>query len=246
MGMPFTLRTAERLARRTRGKVTIALALMAIGSGLGGCAQTMEMTGSVPETYQDRHPILLTRAPEVIYVPVSARGGSLADGDREMIASFVKRYREDGEGPIHILAPSGSANEAAASYAAGSIRAMLADYGLGGHEIVISSYQIVDPAYSAPVKLAYETLKAVTGECGYWPKDLSGDFQNRTYWNHGCATQQNFAAQLTQPRDLIAPRGETPRDGQRRTTVFEKYRNGEQTAAETGDSQNGTISDVGN
>ena len=38
----------------------------------------------------------------------------------------------------------------------------------------------------------------------------SAHFENRPYWNFGCANQRNLAAMVDNPADLVQPRGETP------------------------------------
>ena len=227
-------------------RLSRVLALTVAVAALGGCASQMEVTGSVPDrSYHDRHPIAVAQAPEVLYVPVSMRGGQLADADRDMIANFVASYRERGESALTVAAPSGSANEAAAAHAVGEIRHTLANLGVAESEVLYRAYQIDDPALSAPIQISYDRLQAMAGPCGYWPDDLGTDMKNSQYGNFGCATQKNFAAQIAQPRDLITPRGETPRDGGRRTTVFEKYRKGEDTATKVDNAESGKISDVG-
>ena len=55
-------------------------------------------------------------------------------------------------------------------------------------------------------------------------------FENQPYWNLGCASQRNLAAMVDNPADLVQPRGETPAYTMRRTTVLDKYRQGESTA----------------
>lgn len=237
---------ARAMVRQSRTAAGAAALAVLLGA-LGGCAGQMEVTGSVPhETYQQRHPIALARAPETLFVPVSVRGGRLADADRDMIASFVAEYRRNGEGPLVVAAPSGSANEAAAAHAVGDVRNTLRNLGVPEGEVIYRSYQVEDPALSAPIEMSYERLQATTGPCGYWPEDMGTEMQNRQYWNFGCASQKNFAAQLAEPRDLIAPRGTTPRDGGRRTTVFEKYRGGEDPSTKYDEGNSGTISEVGN
>ncbi|MCC2112876.1 MAG: CpaD family pilus assembly protein [Hyphomicrobiales bacterium] len=210
---------------------------------LAGCGQNREITGSVPMSYQDRHPIVVQHAAETLSIPVDVHGGRLIAADRTMISDFVRGHRADGDGPLFLLAPSGSANETAAAYTVREVRQVLVDLGYGGN-IVTQSYQAADPDTAPPVKLSYDRLQAVSGQCGFWPEDMSGDHENRHYWNFGCATQRNFAAQIDNPRDLITPRGETPRDGARRGTVFEKYRKGEDTATQYANQDDGKISEV--
>ena len=54
-------------------------------------------------------------------------------------------------------------------------------------------------------------------------------YENRQYWNFGCAQQRNLAAMVENPDDLVEPRPEVPSYTGRRTTVLEKYRRGETT-----------------
>jgi pilus assembly protein CpaD len=52
-------------------------------------------------------------------------------------------------------------------------------------------------------------------------------WSNKPYWNFGCAYQSAFAAQVADPRDLVAPQGETPADTVMRTRAIEILRKGE-------------------
>ena len=49
--------------------------------------------------------------------------------------------------------------------------------------------------------------------------------------NMGCATQRNLAASVADERDLLGPRGETPRPGERCDNVWGKYVKGEMTGS---------------
>ena len=59
----------------------------------------------------------------------------------------------------------------------------------------------------------FQGLKAtVAGHCGQWPTDLASGgsiegWKNEAYANFGCATQAALAAQVDDPRDLVAARG---------------------------------------
>ncbi len=93
-------------------------------------------------------------------------------------------------------------------------------------------------------------MAAETGPCGLWPHDISPTYdllhwQNKPYWNHGCALQRNLAAQVDNPADLVQPRAEAPALAARRSTVLDKYRKGEPTATVSPDANKGKISDLG-
>jgi pilus assembly protein CpaD len=53
--------------------------------------------------------------------------------------------------------------------------------------------------------------------------------RNGHYW--GCATQNNLAAMMQNPRDLKGPRGWSPRDARRRDAVWDKYIKGDTAGA---------------
>ena len=91
----------------------------------------------------------------------------------------------------------------------------------------------------------------MAGPCGLWPEDLgpsikdTGYFDNKSYYNFGCAYQRNMAAMIDNPSDLVQPRPETPAYTMRRTEGFEKYRKGDTTATDYPESEKAKLSDAG-
>lgn len=86
---------------------------------------------------------------------------------------------------------------------------------------------------------------AHAAECGNFPKDLGRTSQNDQYENFGCAQQNNIAAMVANPNDLIRPRPQTPSDPMRRSKVFDQYRDGGATSAATEEQQQkAKISDI--
>jgi pilus assembly protein CpaD len=55
----------------------------------------------------------------------------------------------------------------------------------------------------------------------------AADWSNKPYWNFGCAYQTALAAQIADPRDLVAPQAETPADTAMRVRAIENLRKGE-------------------
>jgi pilus assembly protein CpaD len=84
-----------------------------------------------------------------------------------------------------------------------------------------------------------------------WPEDLGPSikdptyFENKPYYNFGCAYQRNMAAMVANPSDLVQPRPETPAYTVRRTEGFEKYRKGTTTATEYPEGEKAKLSDAG-
>ena len=70
-------------------------------------------------------------------------------------------------------------------------------------------------------------------------------FENKDYYNYGCAYQRNLAAMVDNPSDLEQPRSETPSYTTRRTAFFEKYRKGLPTAVPYPEAEKAKLSDTG-
>lgn len=204
----------------------------ALALGLGACAKQDRMTtGSViPNDARARHPIVLAQTPDTLDIFL-AGDKTLDRRQQEDVKDFAKRYRDAGAGSIQILLPRGGAESGRAATAVGAIRQALAAGGLRGSAIV-GSYDVADPSLAAPVRLAFMSMQArVATRCGEWPDDLgaaasSAGWDNRPYYNLGCASQQNLAAQIADPRDLVRPRTLDPADVQMRTRAIGFVRRG--------------------
>ena len=55
------------------------------------------------------------------------------------------------------------------------------------------------------------------------PDDLLKTADNKHYANYGCSMQNNVAAQLANPEDLLGPRKQTPIDAANRTAAIDNY-----------------------
>ena len=85
---------------------------------------------------------------------------------------------------------------------------------------------------------------AYAANCGNWTRDLTETSQNLPYENLGCSQQNNIAAMVADKDDLWRLRKMTPADQTRRSTLFNKYRQGAATAAAQEAQQKVTISNV--
>jgi pilus assembly protein CpaD len=96
----------------------------------------------------------------------------------------------------------------------------------------VSTYRPSDPTIASPIRLSFAALKAkVASTCGLWPQDLGVsdpgfNMRNEPYWNLGCATQANMAAQVADPVDLVRGRQEGLADATRRAKDVENIRQG--------------------
>ncbi len=216
---PQILRTSVKLA-------SLFLILPLSACGLNKVAAPPE----VAYDYHDRHPVVLAEAEHTIDVFPPPLGSRLDNESYLRIRDFVSRYRKLGQGKITVLAPTGGV-QGSGRASVDEVRHALAAAG-AEHSVFVGTYPVADPSLAAPIRLSFIGVKAkVKGNCGEWPDDLAsgGSFegwQNKTYWNFGCANQTTLAAQVADPRDLATPRGETPADIETRMRAINNVRKG--------------------
>jgi pilus assembly protein CpaD len=216
---------------------------------LSGCYTAKDTTASIPSDYRQRHPLTIKETDHTIEVFVGSNRGGLNASQRADVLSFALLWKKEATGGIIIDQPSGTPNQLAAGAAVREARSILAGAGVPPYAVAVRSYQPRNRIAIATVRLNYPRVSAEAGPCGLWPADLGPTyeprhFENKPYWNLGCATQRNLAAMVDNPADLVQPRGESPMYAPRRSVMMEKYRRGESTAA-SNPSAKGTISEVG-
>lgn len=214
----------RKTTRYSTGRLSAALILGAAAL-LSSCAGKDSMTtGSLPDDYRTRHPIVVGEAEKKIDIPVASGDTGLTNGQSEVVAGFVAEYRRSSSGIIQILTPRGSANEGAAASAASSVRRLMVKMGVPSQKILQAHFPS-EFGESAPIRLSYMAITAKTDQCGTWPADMTLNiYSNTNYHNFGCANQSNLAAQIANPNDLLGPRRMTPPDGTQRGEVIERYR----------------------
>ncbi|MGH6822572.1 MAG: CpaD family pilus assembly protein [Methylocella sp.] len=197
---------------------------------LAGCGTTERMSASsIPlDDYRVRHPIVLAEEPRTLDIFVEPTTGRFDRRSAAQLREFAGLYRKFGRGPIAIMPPAFPR----ATPPVEPLRNAL--YRAGAHVRTIVAPYPAGSNLAAPVRLSFLGLKAsVADRCGQWPRDLAigsgavADWSNKPYWNFGCAYQSAFAAQVADPRDLVAPQGETPADTVMRTRATESLRKGE-------------------
>ena len=211
-------------------KLASAAALIAVAATLASCATRpdRQTTSGIPDDYRTRHPITLAEVQHNLDVPIGTGEQRLTSGTRDLIRGFVQDYAALSSGTMLIAAPTQSANAGTAQALKADVRKLLINAGVKPSRIVMTAYDPSDANASAPIRLSFVAVTAITGECGQWPTDLFGpSIMDNTNWeNFGCATQQNLAAQIASPTDLVGPRGTSPIDAQRRAEVIRVYREG--------------------
>ena len=226
-------------------------ALVGIALALGGCQHDEVATASIPDDYKQRHPIAIEEQNRSIVVFVGHARGGLTAAQRADVMGLASTWMHEGTGSIHIDVPSGTPNARAAAESMREIQAMLAAAGVPPRGIIARPDQPEDKRFLPPIRLTYSKIAAVAGPCGLWPEDLGPSmknkswFENKDYYNFGCAYQRNIAAMVDNPSDLEQPRSETPAYTARRTAAFEKYRKGTPTAVAYPEADKAKLSDTG-
>jgi len=236
-------RRAALLGRR-------ALLIVGIAAALAGCkTSARDSTGTLSNDYRERHPITLSEGKRTIELFVGPGRGGLTPAQRAEVLAFAQTWKREATGGIIIDRPVGGPNERAARDTLKEVLSIAVAAGIPNHGIGIKPYH-ANGNRVAPLRLNYPQVAAQAGPCGLWPEDLGPTFdpshyENRPYYNLGCASQRNLASMVANPHDLVQPRAETPAWTAKRTYGTEKWRKGESPATTYPDTQKGAISDLG-
>lgn len=227
-----------RDAGRCAAVASLALALAACN------AHKRDVAGWATADPTQNHPIIVDRKEVVLELSVPPGSYGLTHSQKQDLYAFTQRFRqEDNGGLLVVRAPGGGSNELAAMRASNDIRHVLSRAGVGGNNAIFESYAANDLG-AAPIRVAFTRHTAEAPVCGAWPTNLARDPRNAPWYNLGCATQANLAAMVSNPRDLVEPRGMTPRSSERRDVAWDKYVKGETSGAEKSDEEKSAVSDV--
>ncbi|MFD1988242.1 CpaD family pilus assembly protein [Mesorhizobium newzealandense] len=220
-----TIATTMRLGRsRICGRAAPVLAV-AVAALLAGCAQRDSITvGAIPDDYRTNHPIVIAEKNQKIDLPVGAGDRGMTGSQRDTLLGFLDGYDKSAAPTLTIQVPSGSANEVAATAAARDFARLAVAAGVKRNRIVVTSYQAASVEISSPVRVAYVAVRAQTDKCGRWPDDLVDTAENKHYADFGCSYQNNLAAQMANPADLLGPRKSSTIDAENRGAVIDVYR----------------------
>jgi pilus assembly protein CpaD len=232
----------------------LGAALVAVSIALGACTHTGEVVtaGTVaPNDYRLRHPIAIQEANHSIEIFVGNSRGGLSASQRSDVTGMAQTWLREGTGAINADVPTATPNARAAADTFREVRAMLAAAGVPPRGIIVRNYRPDDPRQLPTIRLNYAKITAVAGPCGVWPEDLGPSvnnpsyFENKPYYNLGCAYQRNMAAMVDNPSDLVQPRSETPPYTARRVNAYEKYRKGTSTTTTYPENDKAKLSDTG-
>lgn len=212
--------------KRIHRTVVPTLAVLLVAS-LAGCANLKRdsvTVGAIPDDYRTNHPIMIAEKNQKIDLPVGAGDRGMTGSQRDTLLGFLDGYDRSAAPTLTIAIPVGSANEIAAAAAGRDFARLAVASGIKRNRIVMTSYQSVSAEASAPVRVAYISVKAQTDKCGRWPDDLLQTSENKHYADFGCSYQNNLAAQMANPADLLGPRKSSDIDAENRSAVIDTYR----------------------
>ncbi len=231
--MPSSLAHAARSTpvRRRPGRCLRLFLLAAVCLPAAACSNVDRTvaTSAIPVDYHERHPVVLADTPQTLDVFLLGQGGTFDYRQKHDIEAFTADYLAHGEGRIRVLVPRGEADHARGETTLAAVQRGLAASGVKG-DIEVGSYRVAEPRAATTVRLSFVKLQArAASHCGDWPSDLGpgtniDGWDNRSYYNLGCATQQTLAAQMDDPRDLVRPRADDPSDVQMRTRPIQLLR----------------------
>lgn len=166
--------------------------------------------------------------PDQDRIALAVRENGLSDNQRAALLQLAHRYRASAQNGLTVELPEG--DDPVARRSAENVVQALYAAGVSAQHIRYATYSA--PDVRAPVVAGFETIRASVPRCGAQWGNLSRTGENVVASNFGCALNANLAAQIADPRDIVQPRTMTPPNAQRRTVVFEAYRQGQPTSAQ--------------
>lgn len=204
----------------------------------GSCSVGPNEPGGISEDGAANHRIAVEPSFREIKVQFAGGVQGMPPEDAAKFDAFLADYRAHGNGSIGISVPSGAPSRNAITY----FGERAAASGIARDKILVSTHDTSNGDFR--VDVSYIAYTARTDACGDWSENLSFTLDNTTPRNFGCAVQQNIAAMVADPRDLVQPRSFEPGDANRATTVIGNYEQGKTTGADKGADQTAAVSDV--
>ena len=196
-------------------RMTFLLLFGGVFIALAACTQQ----GSIEEfaTVETAHPIELQQRPRSMVFTVNENIHTTIDNAAKHIDRFAREYRERGAGTLIVSFPDN------AIPVVERIRVLFDRAGLPEGSV---QYIAFPPTEVSLLSLAFNEYVAFTSPCGYFQEDLGGNFANSAAANFGCASQNNLAVSLVNPRDLFEHRPSDTTPSERARSFIERYRAG--------------------
>lgn len=220
---------AISIASKMPGRRAVALLALALLAGCSTASRDSVVVGAIPDDYRTNHPIIIGEKERKIDLPVGMADRRMTAMQRTALEGFLAQYDHDAQPTVTIIVPSGSANEIAASNISHDMMAVLRRNGVPAHRIATAAYRAEAAETNAPIRVTFNAMQAYTQPCGRWPKDIGDTTDNKHYANFGCSYQNNLAAQMANPADLLGPRRQSEIDAENRGVAIGNYKRKETT-----------------
>ena len=171
-------------------------------------------------------------------IALAVHDQGLSGNQQAALAALAGRFAASRADVIRVEAPAG--DDPAAARAAWGVRDALAALGVPAERVQVTAYAAPDPR--APVLAGFEVLTAHVPNCAEAQRASVSSFSNQPSAAFGCAVTANLAAQIANPRDIVAPAAIDAAEAGRRAKVFDTYRAGTPTSAPQEPLVNGRIS----
>ncbi|MCJ8323698.1 MAG: CpaD family pilus assembly protein [Rhizobiales bacterium] len=215
--------------------------------GLTACYQTIPSDMSMAElsqpAFKNNHPIIVKQGQQQVNLVVPAQAGGLSSVQTAVAAQFILDYIDKGEGLFQIWQPNGNSNTKAVAAAHKKVRQILYDAAIPANAISYHKYDAFgdDKAW---LGLKFKRYYASVAKCGAGNQNLGTNYLNKNYQTFGCAYQNNLAAMISNPKDLISPSALSAASAERRQIIWSKYIAGVATGAAKSSDESATISEV--
>ncbi len=200
-------------------KSILLCAAAAAGAGCATKFNTAEHALSIAE----EHPISVDS--QTVTMTLAA-GAGLSGLDKARVRAFADAYLRNGHGALTVTAPGGVDGQGDA------VRAALDEFGVPADMVAASSYRAGQGSASDLI-LSYTHYVATPSACGIWEGGRERDYRNMRSPNFGCSSQNNLAAMIGDPRDLVEPAAMTDPDAAIRVRAVTRFRAGEVTSSTT-------------
>lgn len=181
-------------------------------------------------TVAEQHPISVDS--QTVTMTIAAQD-NLSEIDRARIRAFAGTYMHNGHGALTVTSPGDAG--------AASVKNALNEFGVPVSSMADAAYRGGE-GQSRDVILSFTRYVATPSACGVWEGLSDRDYRNMQSPNFGCAAQNNLAAMIGDPRDLVEPAGMTAPDSATRIRGVTKFRKGEITSSKTDSEVNQEVS----
>lgn len=199
---------------------------------LGACAGGPFNGAQHAQTVAQMHPISVDSQVVTLTIDADLSTVDLSDTDRARLRAFAASYSNNGHGPLTITAPSGGAGDFDGQEAASDIRKELNKAGIPWSSLTGATYRTSADTQGGQLVLSFTRYVATASECGIWSGVKESDYRNLRTPNFGCATMNNIAAMIGDPRELVEPSAQGERDAELASRAYRLYQEGRITASE--------------